>query len=975
MEHRAFHFFVPPHAIVRAVRELIIDHGVDLFPFPESKNIDEFGGAPETSLKLGFTRAAAPKICSEVVRMRTEIAILFLVLALAASGSAQTKEVDIPYERFVLDNGLTVIVHEDHKAPIVAINIWYHVGSKNEKPGKTGFAHLFEHLMFGGSEHSSGRYIDAMERIGATDLNGTTNPDRTNYFQNVPTSAVDLTLWMESDRMGHLLGALDQKTLDLQRGVVQNEKRQGENQPYGVTRELLTRNTYPVGHPYSWTTIGEMADLDAASMKDVQEWFKAYYGPSNVVLVLAGDIDAKTAREKVTKYFGDIPPGPPVAHQQVWIAKMTGTHRQVAQDRVPQARIYKVWNIPEYGSAEADYLDLVSDCLSNGKSSRFYKRLVYEDQIATDAGAFTDLREIGGQFYVRATARPGQSIAQVEKEVDEELARFLKNGPTAAEMQRVKAQYQANFIRGIERIGGFGGKSDRLAQSQVFRGSPDAYKVSLKRMQEATAEDLRAAAQKWLSDGVYVLEVDPFPDYKSAAPVERSKAPETGTPPELKLPKLQRATLSNGLKVILAERHEVPLVNFTLAADAGYASDASTAPGTANLAMQVLTDGTLTRNALQISDELETLGATLRGYSNLDLSLVSLSALTTKLDPSLDLFADVVLNPSFPEAEVKREQKLVLAAIEREQNAPATLALRVLPALLYGAGHPYGNPLTGSGTKESVSKLTREDLVKFHHTWLRLNNSTLVVVGDTTLKEVTPKLEKLFAGWKSGSVPTKNAKPVPIAAKSAVYLIDKPGALQSVLIAGVVAPPRANPQEIAIEAMNSGLGGMFGSRLNMNLREDKHWSYGVRSVLRDARSQRPFYAVAPVQTDKTKEALVEMNKEFRRIVGDHPVSADELAKIQANETLKLPGSRETLDALGQSIVDLVQFGLPDDYYETYAGKVRALKTSDINEAAREVVRPDNLIWIVVGDRAKVEAGVRELNLGEFRLMDADGKVQ
>jgi zinc protease len=910
--------------------------------------------------------------------MRMEFVLFALVLALVTSVSAQTKtkEIDIPYERFVLDNGLTVIVHEDHKAPIVAANIWYHVGSKNEKPGKTGFAHLFEHLMFGGSEDSSGRYIDAMERIGATDLNGTTNPDRTNYFQNVPTSALDLTLWMESDRMGHLLGALDQKTLDLQRGVVQNEKRQGENQPYGVTRQLLTQNTYPAGHPYSWTTIGEMADLDAASMKDVQEWFKTYYGPSNVVLVLAGDIDVTTARAKVAKYFGDIPSGPPVAHHQVWIAKMAGTHRQVVQDRVPQARIYKVWNIPEYGSLEADYLDLVSDCLSNGKSSRFYKRLVYEDQIATDAAAFTDLREIGGQFYVRATARPGQSIAQVEKEVDEELARFLKNGPTEEEMQRVKTQYQANFIRGIERIGGFGGKSDRLAQSQVYRGSADAYKISLKRVQEATAEDLRAAAQRWLSDGVYILEVDPFPDYKTAsAGADRSKTPETGTPPELKLPQLQRATLSNGLKVILAERHEVPLVNLTLATDAGFASDASTTPGNANLAMQVLTDGTRTRNSLQISDELEALGATLRGSSNLDLSFVSLSALSAKLDPSLDLFADVVLNPSYPEAEVKREQKLVLAGIEREQNTPATLALRILPGLLYGAGHPYGNPLTGSGTRDTVAKLTREDLVKFHDTWLRPNNSTLVVVGDTTLKEVTPKLEKLFAGWKSGSVPAKDIKTVAVAAKSAVYLIDKPGALQSVIVAGVVAPPRANPQEIAIEAMNDSLGGMFGARLNMNLREDKHWSYGVRTVLRDARSQRPFYAVAPVQTDKTKESLVEMNKEFRGIIGDHPVGGDELAKIQANETLKLPGSRETLDALGQSIVDLVQFALPDDYYDTYAGKVRALKTGDVNEAAREVVRADNLVWIVVGDRAKIEAGVRELNLGEFRLMDTDGKVQ
>ena len=908
--------------------------------------------------------------------MRTKFAVaVLMVAALVISASAQSKEIDIPYERFVLDNGLTVIVHEDHKAPIVAINMWYHVGSKNEKPGKTGFAHLFEHLMFGGSEHAPGRYIETMEKIGATDLNGTTNNDRTNYFENVPTSAVDLTLWMESDRMGHLLGALDQKTLDLQRGVVQNEKRQGENQPYGVTRQLLTQNTYPAGHPYSWTVIGEMADLDAAAMKDVQDWFKTYYGPSNVVMVIAGDIDAKTAREKAEKYFGDIPAGLPVAHQQVWVAKMVGTHREVVQDRVPQARIYKLWNIPEYGSADGDYLDLVSDCLSQGKSSRFYKRLVYEDQITTEAAAFTDLREIGGQFGIRATARAGESLTKIEKELDEELARFLKDGPTPEELTRVKAQYEANFIRGIERIGGFGGKSDRLAQSQVFRGSPDAYKITLKRVREATAEDLKAAANRWLSDGVYILEVHPFPEYKTAATgADRSKPPVPGTPPELKLPKLQRATLSNGLKIILAERHEVPLVGVTLASDAGFASDASTSPGTANLAMTVLTDGTRTRNALQISDELETLGAQVRARSNLDFSFVSVSALSAKLDPSLDLFADIVLNPSFPEKEVTREQKLVRAAIEREQNTPQAMAMRVLPALLYGANHPYGGPMTGTGTVESVSKLTRADLVKFHSTWIGPNNSTMIVVGDTTLKQIMPRLEKLFGGWKSVNPPRKNVTSVTVAAKSSVYLIDKPGALQSVIIAGIVAPPRANPDEIAIEAMNDSLGGNFGARLNMNLREDKHWSYGARTVLRDARAQRPFIAIAPVQTDKTKESLVEMNKEFHGIVDNHPLDEAELNKVQANETLSLPGSQETLDNLGAGVLDIVQFGLPDDYYETYGAKVSALKTGDVNAAAKEIVHPDNLIWVVVGDRAKIETGVKELNLGEFHLMTADGKV-
>ena len=929
---------------------------------------------PTSKCKLSSDRVWENTVNTKTV-VRTSLAIL-LTLVVAAHGRAQTPSgvVEIPFQKFALDNGLTVIVHEDHKAPIVAVNVWYHVGSKNEKSGKTGFAHLFEHLMFGGSEHAKGRYIDAMEAIGATDLNGTTNSDRTNYFENVPTSALDYTLWMESDRMGHFLGALDQKTLDLQRGVVQNEKRQGENQPYGVTRQLITQNTYPVGHPYSWTTIGDMADLDAASMKDVQEWFKTYYGPSNVVIVLAGDIDLKTAKEKVTKYFGDIPAGPPIAHQQIWIAKRSGTHRQIVQDRVPQSRIYKVWNIPQFGSADADYLDMVSDILSSGKTSRFYKRLVYDDQIATNANAYVNLSEIGGLFYIQATARPGQPLAQVEKELDEELAKFLKDGPTSEELQRVKTQNAAAFIRGIERIGGFGGKSDVLAANEIYTGDANAYKISQKRVQDAAVEDLKSAANRWLSDGVYALDVEPFPEYKTAATgADRSKAPDTGTPPELNLPKLQRTTLSNGLKVILAERHEVPLVNFWMTSDAGFAADQFASPGTASMASSLLDGGTATRTALEISDELDSLGAQLTAGSNLDESTIRLSALKLKLEASLELFADVILNPSFPQADFARQQKLRIAGIDREQSNPTQMALRVLPELLYGPGHAYGNPLTGTGTKESVAKMTREDLVKFHQVWSRPNNSTLIVVGDTTLDEVKPKLEKLFAGWKAGKIPEKNIKTVSPAAKSTVYIMDKPGALQSVIIAGSIAPPKANPKEIAIESLNNGLGGTFSSRINLNLREDKHWSYGAQAVLWGARGQRPYFVLAPVQTDKTKESLVEVDKELRGVIGDHPMTAEELAKIKANETLKLPGSRETINELGGSIEDLVHYGLPDNYYDTYASKVEALKLSDLGDAAKIVIQPDHLIWVIVGDRVKIESGVKELGFGEIKFLGPEGK--
>lgn len=907
--------------------------------------------------------------------MRMKAILFFLAGVFPMSNSvAQTSDINIPYQKFTLDNGLTVLVHEDHKAPIVAVNVWYHVGSKNEKPGKTGFAHLFEHLMFGGSEHAPGRYIDAMERIGATDLNGTTNSDRTNYFENVPTSALDYALWMESDRMGHLLGALDQKTLDLQRGVVQNEKRQGENEPYNIADELITKNTYPAGHPYSWTVIGEMADLDVASMKDVQEWFKTYYGPSNAVIVLAGDIDLATAKEKLQKYFGDIPPGPPVVRQQVWIARRTGTHRHVAQDRVPQARLYMVWNVPQYGSADADYLGLVGRCLSQGKTSRFYKRLVYDDQIATSVDAHLDAQEIAGQFYIVASVRPDKDLALVEKEVDEELSRFLNEGPTADELQRAQMQYEASLIRGLERIGGFGGKSDHLAKNETFLGNPDAYKLSLQRVREATLGDLKGAARRWLADGAFVLEVQPFPKLKAASTgADRSRAPETGTPPELKLPQLQRATLSNGLQVVLAERHEVPLVNLWMSADIGYAADRFASPGTASLTMALLSAGTTRRNALQVSDELALLGAQFSSHSSLDSSIARLSALKSKLEPSLELYADLILNPSFPESDFRLQQKQQLSQIKREESTPGQMALRVFPRLIYGQGHPYATPLTGSGTTESITKMTRADVAAFYRTWFRPNHATLIVVGDTTLAQITPLLEKSLSGWHPGETPRKDIQPVSLPPQSLVYLIDKPGAPQSMIIVGSVAPPSAHPREIAIEAMNNGLGGIFSSRINLNLREEKHWSYGARSMLMDARGQRPYITFANVQSDKTKESMVEILKEFRDILGPRPLSAAELQSIQAYETLRLPGSRETQTSVGSSILNLVQFGLPDDYYETYAGKVRALTSAQIDAAAHIVVHPDQMTWVVVGDRSKIETSIRELGLGELRFLTPDGK--
>jgi zinc protease len=901
--------------------------------------------------------------------------MMALVLLVPASSAQNELPIDIPYEMFTLDNGLTVIVHEDRKAPIVAVNVWYHVGSKNERPGITGFAHLFEHLMFNGSENFNDDYFQVLEKVGATELNGTTSPDRTNYFQNVPTPALDLTMWMESDRMGHLLEAISQEKLDEQRDVVRNEKRQGENEPYGLVRGLISQNTYPEGHPYSWSVIGSMDDLGAASLDDVKDWFSTYYGAANAVLVMVGDIDAVTAREKAERFFGDIPAGPPVAKQDVWVAKMTGEHRLILEDRVPQSRIEMRWNVPEWGNEAAWYLDLVSDVLARGKNSRFYKRLVYEEQIATDAAAFINPSEIGSHFGVRASARPGIELALVENALREEMDRFMKEGPTQDEMARIKAQFISSFVRRAETIGGFGGKSDILAQSFVYGGSPDAWADRMRLVQNATAEDLLSAARTWLSDGVFVIEIEPFPDYTETEGVDRSVMPEAGMAPTASFPELERATLSNGLKVVLAERHTAPIVNFNLVMDAGYSADQFGKPGTAQLAMGMLDEGTTSRTALEIADEAALLGAAIGAGSNLDISTVSLSALRQNLGESLELYADIVLSPSFPQADFERLKQQQLVGIQREKATPIQMALRVFPGLLYGDKHAYGLPFTGSGNAVSVSSITRDDLAAFHQTWFRPNNGTMIVAGDITMSELMPLLESRFDSWGRAETPSKNVAQVDYQNGGNVYIMDRPGALQTVILAGHVAPPKSNPDELAIQTMNNVLGGAFISRVNMNLREDKGWSYGAQTLIIDAVGQRPFVVYAPVQTDKTAESMQEIVAELSAVVGNRPIQAEEMAWSKDTQTLTLAGRWETTRAVGGSVTEIVQYGLPDDYYQGYGDRINGLELEAVQAAAGKLVSPSNLVWIVVGDRSKIEPRMRELGFTKIIAIDGDGQVE
>jgi len=900
--------------------------------------------------------------------------LLALLINLTSVFAQKADAVDIPCQKFVLKNGLTLIVHEDHKAPIVAVNIWYHVGSKNEKTGKTGFAHLFEHLMFNGSENYNDDYFKVLERVGSTDLNGTTNKDRTNYFQNVPVSALDLVLWMESDRMGHLLGAVTQEKLDEQRGVVQNEKRQGENEPYSMSNELISTNSYPKGHPYSWTVIGSMEDLNAAKLEDVHEWFKTYYGAANAVLVIAGDVKTEDVKSKVEKYFGDIPSGPPLAAYETNIAKMSGSKRIIAQDRVPQSRIYKVWNVPQWGSKELAHLDLLSDVLAQGKTSRLYKRLVYDEQIATRVAAYYSGGEIGSQFVILADAKPGVELTKVENAIEEELNKIFKSGVTEHELKRVKTQFNADFIRGIERIGGFGGKSDILAQSQVYGNSPDYYKTYLMYVNETTLADIKNAANNWLADGVFNLEIHPFPQFSTTkSDVDRTKLPETGKAPEASFPKIEQSELSNGMKIYLAERKSVPMVNFNLLLDGGFASDQFALPGTASLAMAMIDEGTKTKDALQISEELLMLGAQLGTSANLDMNSVSLTSLKSTLDPALNLMADIVLNPSFPDKELDRLKKERIVQIKQEKSSPVQMGLRVVPQYIYGRDHAYGFPYSGSGYEETVQKITRDDLIKFHNTWFKPNNASLIIVGDITMNEIKPKLEKLFANWKPGDVPKKNIAEVKPSEKPVIYFMNRPGSQSSIIFAAQTAPPYADKDRIAIETFNSILGGQFVSRINMNLREDKHWSYGAGSFVLGAKAQGPYLFYGLVQTDKTKESILEFMKEIKDFVSTRPITNDELNKVVTQNSLSLPGSWETNSSVLGSISNIVRYGLSVNYYDTYAAQITGLDLTTVQNAANRVILPNNLIWVIVGDGSKIEKSINEVGY-EVKHIDGDGNL-
>ncbi len=918
------------------------------------------------------------------IRPFCALLIAALWMALPQTGLAQSSSPsggDVPkitFEKYTLPNGLQVILHVDRKLPMVHVNSWYHVGSKNERQGRTGFAHLFEHMMFEGSKDANGKYFTYIEKAGANlfegGVNGTTNTDRTNYFESVPSGSLEYVLWLESDRLATLTDVLTKEKLDNEREIVKNERRQGlENQPYGRWYMLLTQNMFPYGHPYAHDVIGSHEDLTAASVDDVKDFFTNYYTPNNLSLAITGDFDPAEAKRLVAKYFGPIPPGPALDRPHLWVPRLTTEKVIDVKDHVPQERAYFGWVSPSYFAPGDAELDLTTLILTDGLSSRLNKTLVYDKQVCSDVVSFQNSMEIAGQFIIWLTARPGASLPQIEQIATEEIARLAKDGPTAAELNRAKSKWEFQYVTGLERIGGFGGKADLLNMYNTFLGDPDKFAADVQRHRDVTPESLRLAVAKWLDtpDRV-VVRFHPEASKRDAiASVDRTLQPPLATDKLFQAPEVKSAKLDNGLQILVVERRDLPKLSFSLVTRAGSMNDPKGQEGLASLDVEAMKRGTKSRKAVEIDDAFGDLGTSLGSYAGAEQAGLFLEVLRRNLASAVGIVADVTLNPSFPADEVDREKKKRLDDLSQAQNDPGVISQRVSRILAFGPEHPYGHP--SQGFPSTVAKFTPEDLRKFHDTYWKPGGTVLVFVGDISLAEAVELAKNNFGAWTGGAPPApKIPVPKPVG-PGKVFMINRPDAAQTSVALVLPGPARNAADFYALSLANQVWGGAAGARLGTNIREEKGYSYGVFSFPAPLTTTGLWRAAGGVQTNKTKESVVEFEKELKFIAGEKPVSDAELTNAKHERVRGYAQQFESMGRVAQQISDLWVTGMPMTELQREPDELQKATLDSVNAAAKKYAAPSGAMLLLVGDLSKIEAGVRELNLGETVLLDVEGK--
>ena len=881
--------------------------------------------------------------------------------------------ISIESEKTTLPNGLDVILSQDRSLPVVAVNVWYHVGSKNEEPGKTGFAHLFEHVMFEGSKHHDRSYFDPLQKVGAN-LNGSTTPDRTNYWENVPSNYLELALWLESDRMGHLLEVLTDRKLDIQRDVVKNERRQNyENRPYGMASMLLQPALFPAPHPYNWTTIGSPEDLDNASLDDVKSFFKRFYTPNNASLAVVGDFDPGDVLALVERYFGDIPGGVEIDRTGRMDTTLTGTVNLETHDRVQLPRLNIVWpTVPGFSETQP-VLDLLAAILGDGRSSRLYRSLVYERRSARDVRVYHHAQEIAGEFMVQATANPSHTLAELEDEILRQIAAISDGDVHERELERAKNRVQASHVFQLERFGGFGGRADQLNYYNTMAGDPGEINRDLDKYMAVTTSDVRAAAGM-LGDAKVRLSIHPQAE-RTASPqsIDRSRTPAPAPQPSFTAPIPNRIRLDNGLTVLHVEKRGLPTVAFGLVARSGAASDPEDRAGLAHLTTSMLQEGTSTRSSSQISDDIEFIGSHLRAEASREHILLISDGMASTWRDALEILGDIALNPSFPEDELERVRSNMLTDLRRISDNPSTISARATRGVMFGHGTPYGHPL--AGTEQSIAAASRSDLTSFYQDHFGPESSTFIIVGDLSTDEALAAANETFGNWTPSPAQETalepQTEPHPRAATT-IYLADKPGAAQSVVRAGHLTVPRHDPGYLALNVLNYIFGGQFGARLNMNLRQDKGYSYGYMSSIDWNLGPSMLISGGGVQTAVTKETVIETLKEFNDITGDRPVTSDEFNDAIAGILRSMPSQFETQYQIISQLTRLVAFDLPDDYFVEFPRTLNRLELDEIRSAAVNHIDTRNLNIVIVGDASVISPGLEELGLSVVEI-DYEGR--
>jgi zinc protease len=929
------------------------------------------------------------------------------VLYLALAPPVRAAPPEMTFEKYRLQNGLDVILHVDHAVPLVHVEIWYKVGSKDEAPGKTGFAHLFEHMMFQGTKQiPEDAYFKYLGQAGASARNGSTTTDRTNYFETLPSSELELALWLESSRMGFLLDRPSfAATFQNQRDVVKNERRQRiENVPLGGVTRVELEALFPPGHPYHHEVMGSMKDLDAASEDDIRAFFNRYYAPNNAVLLIAGDLDVAQVKGLVDKYFGPIPAGPSLKQPPVPpIPAPTGERRIAMEAKVNLARGLMAWNtVPIFAPGDAE-LDLLANVLGGGKSSRLYRRLVLELKIAQSMSAVHISRLLGGTFEITYVPLQGHGLAELETVINQELEKLRAQPVEAAELERARNGIKTDLVRGLDTLQGLAG---RLLTYDMFADDPAYLGRDLGRYEVATPEALQKwAAQILRSKARVTIDIEPnskapimgrlvspasAPEPAAlAAPVDarpvpakpvaekptarqtpdaefRQRLPTAAKKAPFRVPEVKRFRLKNGLRVLLAESHKLPWVGVEMVMRTGNGANPPDKAGLADLVADMLDEGTATRSATGIAEEIAQLGATLSTNATWDASSLSVSALSENIDRALDVWAEVLLQPAFSEEDLARVREILLSTLARRKDSPPMLAGLTFARVLYGERHPYGWP--ASGTEESVRRLTRSDVQAFFQEYYRPNNAVLVVAGDIREAELRAKMEKLLAAWKQRPILAPRMPKAPPVEKTRVFLVDKAGAPQSSIRLGLLGIERKNPDYYRALVMNQILGGSF-KRLALNLRETKGWTYGIGSMFEARRAPGPWTAGGEFVANHTADSVAEILKEISALRSDE-VGDKELKDTKDEIIRAFPARFATANQVAAQMAALAVYDLPDKELQTFSARIAAVTAADVRKTAQKYLRPDNMVIVVVGDRASIEASLRRI--GEVELRDLDG---